>query len=99
VPVRLVATVGRHIRVENKDYQVVGVIEYAKVTRIHEPPEPYMYFPFAQWPDREATFIVETGGDPRALGGDGPKPDAEGGSAGAGWSSDHALSDAAGLLE
>jgi len=59
--------VGEHITTDGKDCQVVGVAEDAKINQVHEAPEPYMYFPFAQHPDGEGTLIAETAGDPRAL--------------------------------
>ncbi len=66
--------VGRHIVVtkpnasEGKlDCQIVGVVEDAKIIHVHEAPEPYMYFPFAQVPTSEGTLIVETRGDPHML--------------------------------
>jgi macrolide transport system ATP-binding/permease protein len=59
--------VGQRIVAEGKDCQVVGVAEDAKINQVHEAAEPYIYFPFAQWPGREATLIVATAGDPRVL--------------------------------
>ena len=59
--------VGRHIIAEGRDCQIVGVVEDAKISRIHEPPQPYMYFPFAQAPGSEATLIVEAVGDARTV--------------------------------
>jgi putative ABC transport system permease protein len=59
--------VGRHFLVEGSDYQIVGLVRDGRIERIHEPPEPYIYFPFAQKPMGEATIIVETAGDPRQL--------------------------------
>jgi predicted permease len=59
--------VGRHIIAEGRDCQIIGVAEDAKISRIHEPPQPYMYFPFAQAPGSEATLIVEAVGDARTV--------------------------------
>jgi macrolide transport system ATP-binding/permease protein len=59
--------VGQHILVEGKDCQVIGVAEDAKINNIHETPEPYMYFPFSQRPDGEATIIVQTERSPHTL--------------------------------
>jgi predicted permease len=60
--------IGRHIVVEGKlDCQIVGVVEDAKINSIHEDPEPYIYFPFAQVPMDWGTLIVETAGDPRTM--------------------------------
>jgi len=61
--------VGRQIVVEGKAEEVVGVVEDAKINHVHESPEPYMYFPFAQSPTAEGTLVVETAGDPRAMAG------------------------------
>lgn len=58
--------IGQRIMVEDKDYQIVGVAEDAKINQIHEAPEPYMYLPFAQVPSDWGTLIVETAGDSRA---------------------------------
>ena len=49
------------------DCQIIGVVEDAKINAIHEDPEPYMYFNFAQAPMDWGTLIVETAGDPRAM--------------------------------
>jgi len=39
----------------------------AKINGIHDTPEPYMYFPFAQTPSEEGTLIVEADGNAKAL--------------------------------
>jgi putative ABC transport system permease protein len=52
--------VGRHLVIEGKDCQVIGVTEDAAINGIHEAPEPYIYASFAQMPAGEATLIVET---------------------------------------
>jgi putative ABC transport system permease protein len=59
--------IGRHFLVEGADYQIVGLVQNGRIEGIHESPEPYIYFPFAQRPMGEATIMVETAGDPRAL--------------------------------
>jgi predicted permease len=63
--------IGRHIVVEGTSCQIVGVAEDATINEVHEgvheTPEPYMYFPFAQWGGGDATIIVETAGNPRDL--------------------------------
>jgi predicted permease len=58
---------GRQIVAEGTACQIVGVVEDAKVNSVHEAPEPYMYFPFAQTPSEEGTLIVEAEGNPKAL--------------------------------
>jgi predicted permease len=59
--------IGRHIVAEGKDCQIVGVVEDAKINDVHEAPEPYIYFRFAQSGTDWGTLIVDTAGDPRAL--------------------------------
>jgi predicted permease len=56
--------VGHSLRIEKKDYEVVGIVEDVKINHIQEPPEPYMYFPTAQT-SYGGELIVETTGDPR----------------------------------
>ena len=57
--------IGEHVVVEGQDCQIIGVAEDVKINNIHEAVEPYMYFPFSQRPDAEATIIVETAQNPR----------------------------------
>ena len=52
--------VGQWIDVEKTHYQVVGVVEDGKYLSLHEAPEPYMFFPFAQTFSFEASIFVET---------------------------------------
>jgi putative ABC transport system permease protein len=59
--------IGSWIRVDDKDVQVVGIAENTAVNSFHESPQPFLYFPFAQLPAGEVTFIYETVGDPAAL--------------------------------
>ena len=59
--------VGRHLVVEGNDYEIIGLVQDGTINDIHEPLEPYIYFPFAQKPMGEASIIVETAGDPRQL--------------------------------
>jgi predicted permease len=58
---------GQHIVADGKDFQIIGVVEDAKINGIHEAPEPYMYFPFAQSPIDWGTLIAEIQGDPRTM--------------------------------
>jgi predicted permease len=58
---------GRQIVADGTACQIVGVVEDAKINSIHETPEPYMYFPFAQMPSEDGTLIVEAEGNPKAL--------------------------------
>ena len=61
------SAVGSWIRVDNNEVQIVGVVEDAAVNSFHEQPQPFLYFPFAQLPAGEVTFIFETAGEPSAL--------------------------------
>ena len=56
--------VGHSLRIERNDYEIIGVVEDVKIIHVHESPEPYMYFPFAQ-ASQGGVLIVETAGDPR----------------------------------
>jgi len=58
---------GRQILADGAACQIVGVAEDAKVDGIHETPEPYMYFPFAQQPSGEGTLIIDAEGNSKAL--------------------------------
>jgi hypothetical protein len=58
---------GHSLRIEKKDYEIIGVVEDVKINHIEESPEPYMYFPIAQT-SYGGELIVETTGDPRACG-------------------------------
>ncbi len=55
---------GHSLRIEKKDYEIIGVVEDVKINHIEESPEPYMYFPIAQT-SYGGELIVETTGDPR----------------------------------
>jgi hypothetical protein len=59
--------IGQGIRVDNEDVQIVGIAENAAVNSFHESPQPFLYFPFAQRPTGEVTFLFETIGEPAAL--------------------------------
>ncbi len=54
---------GRHIVVDGKSCQIVGVAEDAKIVHPHEAPESYIYLPFAQWPRGGASLILEADKD------------------------------------
>jgi putative ABC transport system permease protein len=59
--------IGRILRIEGVNYQIIGIAEDAKIIHLHEAPEPYMYFAFAQTPSDWGALIVETAGDPRSM--------------------------------
>jgi predicted permease len=61
------SALGQQIVSEGTVCEVIGVAENAKIIHVHEAPEPYMYFPLAQWPHGEATLILEAAGDTRPL--------------------------------
>jgi predicted permease len=58
---------GRQILTEGTSCQIVGIVENAKINTIHEAPEPYIYFPFAQMPSEDGTLIVEAESNPKEL--------------------------------
>ncbi|MBI3279603.1 MAG: ABC transporter permease, partial [Acidobacteria bacterium] len=58
---------GRWIRVNGTDTQIVGVVEDGIIANIHERPEQFLYFPFAQAPVGEVTFMMETAVDAATL--------------------------------
>jgi predicted permease len=59
--------VGNWIKVGSAATQIIGVVEDAAIAGLHEPPEPFVYFPYAQMPASETTFLIETPGEPGAL--------------------------------
>jgi predicted permease len=59
--------VGRALRIDKKDYQVVGVVEAGRYVNLHETIQPYLFLPFTQVFSFECMLFVETAGDPRAL--------------------------------
>lgn len=61
------SAVGEWLRVRNVDRQVVGVVEDSIVAAVHEPPEPFLYLPYAQMPSSDTTFVVETENAPGSL--------------------------------
>jgi len=58
---------GQWITVAGQLRQVAGVAEDGPSNSLHEDPEPYLYFPFAQMPSGDITLMVETAGEPAAL--------------------------------
>jgi predicted permease len=59
--------VGRSIRIDKKDYLIVGVVESGKYLNLHEAIQPYLLLPFTQVFSFECTLFVETAGDPRSF--------------------------------
>jgi len=56
--------VGKSIRIRQKDYQIVGVVETGKYVGLHEPPQSYLFLPFTQEFSFECRLLIETAGDP-----------------------------------
>jgi putative ABC transport system permease protein len=59
--------VGRSLRIDKRDYQIVGVVEAGRYVDLHETIQPYLFLPFTQVGSFECWLLVETAGDPRAL--------------------------------
>jgi predicted permease len=55
---------GQWVRISGRDRQVIGVVEDGPVSSLRERIDPYVYFPFAQRPDTEMTFLMATARDP-----------------------------------
>jgi predicted permease len=58
---------GQYIVADGKNFRIIGVVEDAKINGIHEAPEPYMYFAFAQSPIDWGTLIAEVRGDSQTM--------------------------------
>ena len=58
---------GRSIKIDKQDTQIVGIAEDAKTENMLETPTPYMYLPFAQRSYDWGALIVETAGKPDTL--------------------------------
>ncbi len=59
--------IGGFITVRGRNYQIIGIAQDGAINHIHEAPEPYVYFPFAQLPFSNVSIIVETAGNPLEL--------------------------------
>jgi putative ABC transport system permease protein len=59
--------VGRSLRIDKKDYQIVGVVDAGRYVNLHETIQPYLFLPFTQVFSFECVLFVETAADPRAL--------------------------------
>jgi predicted permease len=60
--------IGRSLLVGGQPHRIVGVVEDAPIGRLHEPAEPFVYFPYSRRPTGDTAFLVEASGDPAALG-------------------------------
>lgn len=58
--------VGRSIRIGEKRYHIVGVVESGKYVNLHETTQTYLFLPFTQQFSFECVLFVETAGDPRS---------------------------------
>ncbi len=58
---------GNWVRIDGKPRQVVGVAEDGPSNDLHEPPEPFLFLPYAQAAAGDITLLVETAGEPAAL--------------------------------
>jgi predicted permease len=52
------------VRIGGKDRQIVGIVEDGPSENLKEKIEPFVYFPFAQRPAGDMTFLLQTAGDP-----------------------------------
>jgi hypothetical protein len=55
---------GKTIKVNKEDTQIVGIAEDAKIESILEPPKPYLYLPFGQKHYGDGGIIVECAQEP-----------------------------------
>ncbi len=59
---------GEWVRIDGQLRQVVGIAEDGPANDVHQPPEPFVFLPYAQaMPGGDITLLVETGGEPAAL--------------------------------
>jgi putative ABC transport system permease protein len=64
--------IGRRLRLErtsNDRWTIVGIVDDVKNGEMLDPPEPQLYVPFAQQPNRSMMVVIRTTGDPQALAG------------------------------
>ena len=64
------SAIGRRIRMGRErpvDREIVGVAEDIRVSRLYEPPEMYVYVPYAQHQQSFGLLLVETATDPSAV--------------------------------
>ncbi len=58
---------GKHIRVDDSDIEIVGVAATAKYRNLSEEPEPRMWMPLAQHQRPRLTLLARTAADPTSL--------------------------------
>ena len=62
--------IGQQVRLDSPSgpmYEVVGVAKNGHYLQVYEPPQPYIYLPYEQYPRPRMTLIVQSAGDPGAL--------------------------------
>jgi len=59
--------VGQWIRTREKDWQIVGIAEDGPMVQIRGKVEPFLYFPYAQFPSGDASFFIDCATDPGAM--------------------------------
>jgi len=60
---------GQNVRVGDEDYEIVAIVEDGKINFLHEGPEPFVYFSYAQVPSGDTTLLIATEGDPTLVAG------------------------------
>jgi len=55
---------GGNVRVGGEDYEVVAIVEDGKINSLHEAPQPFVYFSYAQVPSGDTTLLIATEGAP-----------------------------------
>ena len=61
------SALGKWLRVDDSNWQIIGIAEDTKNSSLHESPEPYMYFAALQRPLGGATLLVNTAGTPESM--------------------------------
>jgi predicted permease len=64
------SAIGRHVRLyadTGPMAEIVGIARDGKYTDASEPPQPYMYIPYAQTPQSRMTLFIHTAGEPAAM--------------------------------
>ena len=51
--------IGRFLRISGIDREVIGLVEDARITRIHEAPEAFLLVPYSTNPSRDVALVVE----------------------------------------
>jgi len=51
---------GRQLRIQGEDHEVVAIVEDGRINDLHEPPEPLFYLPYAQTPSGDTTMLIAT---------------------------------------